>query len=113
MRINWKDRLAQLRKLGGEVEREHAVYFVPGVFFVVLGIMACAAPHLVIAVVAGLLVFCGAALCFLAYKFILFKRKIVGMLRQLSNSRVVIRTTDVENTYEYDASQEGKKIVFH
>lgn len=54
---------------------QYAAFFVPAGFFLLIAVCAVFAPHLVVAAVAAFFLFLGAAASYLAWKFILFKRK--------------------------------------
>ena len=116
MKVKWKAAAKKIRKLKKEINsipRDQALYFVPGVFLVILGLMTCAAPDLFIALVASFFIFCGVSLSVLAWRFIQFRRKVIGVLKQINNSRIVVRTVDMQAASEFDPYLEGKKIVFH
>ena len=116
MKWNWKGRVDELKRLNKamkSISRDQALYFVPGLFFVLLGLMICVAPNLFIAFIASFFIFWGITLVVLAWKVVQFQRKISGILRQINSSRIVVRTVDVRGMSEYDPYLEGKKIVFH
>jgi hypothetical protein len=113
MNNNIRKRFEKIQKEFKSLGKRHAVYFIPGVYFILLGLVTCIAPTLVIGLIAGCFVFCGITLCFLAWKFILFKKKVVRVLSEFNNGRVVIRAVDMPSQEEEDPYAEGKKIVFH
>jgi cytochrome c biogenesis protein ResB len=55
--------------------------FVPGIVFLVLGLAVVFAPRLFLLIMASVLVSIGVGLCFLAWKFIQFRRKLQTLSR--------------------------------
>lgn len=84
--------------------------FIPGLFFITLGILVVLAPRLIIAALAGVLLFVGALLCFLAYKFIQFQKKIVNLSKEME-SKVQFQSFEIRPRHSEEV--ESKKIVFH
>ena len=114
--MSWKTLAKKVKRIKrgiNSIPKDQAVYFMPGMFFVMLGVITCSAPDLFVAFVASFFIFCGVALTFLAWKFVQFHKRVVGILKQINNSRVIVRTVDMQAAPEYDPHLEGKKIVFH
>jgi hypothetical protein len=84
--------------------------FIPGLFFISLGILVVLAPRLVIAALAGILLFVGALLCLFAYKFMQFQKKITSLSKQME-SKVQFQGFEMQSRRGEEA--ETKKIVFH
>lgn len=84
--------------------------FVPGLFFISLGVLVILAPRLIIAALAGLLLFVGALLCFIAYKFIQFQKKVIDLSKQMESK---VRSNSFEIRPNPNNEVEPKKVVFH
>ena len=92
---------------------DNALYFIPTAFFVWLGLMVLIAPNFVIAFVGSFFVFCGIVCAFLAWRFLVFKKKVEHIIREVSG-RVVIQGVDLQDPFgDEEDSAEGKKIVYH
>lgn len=91
-----------------------ALYFVPGAFLVLLSLAMVAMPSVFIFLMAGLFLFSGMACCYAAWRFLLIKKRVEAIFKDLSG-RIVIHGLEIQQD-AYDAEQagaEGKKIVYH
>lgn len=86
--------------------------FIPGVFFVVTGLVAFLAPQLLVAAVAGFFLFVGFCCCFLAWKFVEFKKRFENLVRNFE-ARVIVQNTNPVHYSEDDPEMEMKKVIFH
>jgi hypothetical protein len=88
--------------------------FLPGAFFILLGVVVLTAPRLFFAVLAAMFFFVGFVFCYLAWKFLSFKRQLTGLTRELEGKIQVqafhVRPPDVETS---ETDSDGKKIVYH
>lgn len=84
--------------------------FIPGLFFISLGILVVLAPRLIIGALAGILLFVGALLCLFAYKFIQFQKKITNLSKQMESK---VQFHNFEIRPNRGDNLESKKIVFH
>jgi hypothetical protein len=100
-----KDTLVQRGKL--------SFPFLPGAFFIAVAALVLVAPRLVIAAIAGLLLFVGVMLCFLAWKFLQFKKQITAMTKNLEG-RIQVHQFHVHpGNRDEGGEMDSKKIVFH
>ena len=113
MKIQWKATLKKMKRQVKSLDREQAIYFAPGIFLVILGLMTCAAPDLLVAFIASFFIFCGVFSFFLAWKFVQLKGKIKGVLKQAANAQVIVRTVAVQSTGDSDPYAESKKVILH
>lgn len=86
--------------------------FLPGLFFIALGLLVVFAPRLLIGAVAAVFVFVGLLFCYAAWKVVQFKRKLRTIAKDVESKFGVqgfqIRQPDIEvEPGDY------KKIVFH
>ena len=86
--------------------------FVPGLFFLCLGILVVAAPRLIIAAIAGVLLFVGALLCFIAYKFVQLQKRFTTMSKDME-SRFQMHSFEIRPSPQEKGDVDSKKIVFH
>ena len=112
-KIQWKNRIKKIRRQVRSLEKDQAIYFVPGSFLVILGLMTCAAPDLLVAFIASFFLFCGIFSFLLAWKFVQFKEKVKGVLKQAANAQVVIRTVAMQSAADFDPHAESKKVILH
>lgn len=97
--------------------------FIPGVFFLALGVLALLAPWLVAGVVAAILLFLGAVFSFLAWKVLQLKKRFDAFSRQLQGSIIIQHRTPtsvyvedievIEDGELMDLPRDQKKIVYH
>ena len=111
--------MASERKLWIEYSRENLVKqgtrsfpFLPGVVFLGLGLLVIAAPRLIIAALAGILLFLGALFCFVAWKFIQLKRRFTAMARDLEG-KIQVQAFQVRPRSDESTETDSKKIVYH
>jgi hypothetical protein len=86
--------------------------FLPGLFFIALGLLVVFAPRLLIGAVAAVFVFIGLLFCYAAWKVVQFKRKLRIIAKDVEAKFKVeefqIRQPDIEvDPADY------KKIVVH
>ena len=86
--------------------------FLPGLAFIVLGVLVLFAPRLLIAAVATVLFIIGSLLCFVAWKFVQFKRQLSNLTREL-DGKIQVQAFHVKTADEPLSSADEKKIVFH
>jgi hypothetical protein len=86
--------------------------FLPGLAFILLGLLVLFAPRLLITAVAGLLFLVGGLLCFVAWKFIQFKRQLASLTREL-DGKIQVQAFHVRNSDATVVEVEEKKIVYH
>jgi hypothetical protein len=86
--------------------------FVPGLFFLGLGMLVVFAPRLILAVIASVLLFIGALLCFLAWKFVQLQKRFAAMSKNME-SRFQVSSFEIRPSREERGEPESKKIVFH
>ena len=84
--------------------------FIPGVFFLALGMIVLLAPKFFVAVLASVFFFIGFIFCYAAWKFIQFKRQIVQLTRDL-DGKIQVQAFHVHRP-EGEGSDD-KKIVYH
>lgn len=102
-----------------------ALFFIPGVFLILLGAIAIMAPMLLIAAVSFFLLFFGIFFVFLAVKFLRMKKKFEEMTKQFQG-RVIVQGVEVvdgeteffmdEDELEEELEEEealNKKIILH
>ena len=88
------------------------VPFVPGIGLIVLGAVIFLAPKLFLATIATFFVLLGAACCYIAWKFIAFKRHVTKLAEELHNS-VEIRAFQAQNDDIDITEDDSTKILFH
>lgn len=88
------------------------VPFIPGIGLIILGAVIFLAPKLFLATIATFFVLLGAACCYVAWKFIAFKRHVTKLAEELHNS-VEIRSFHAQNDDIDITDPESKKILFH
>ena len=87
--------------------------FAPGLSLIILGIVVLIAPRLVIAALASILFLVGFVCCYLAWKFIRFKRQLTSFTRDLGG-KIQIRAYQVKSSDDViDVEVDDKKIVYH
>jgi len=91
---------------------DNAFFFLPGILFVLVALVMILNPALIIAAVAGFLLFVGALLCFAAVKFLRFKRQVEKMAEELQ-AKVVVHRSDMEDFSQDNGEEDLKKILFH
>lgn len=88
------------------------VPFAPGLMLILLGIVVLLAPRLVLGAIAFVLLGLGLLLCYVAYKFIVFKRHVQELTKNLEGafpgSGFQGHKKDIDLT-----DLESKKIIFH
>lgn len=86
--------------------------FAPGLMLILLGIVVLAAPRLVLGALAFVLLGLGLLLCYIAYKFVIFKRHVQELTKNFEGS--FPGTTFQTNKKDIDLTDlESKKIIFH
>ncbi|RMG42285.1 MAG: hypothetical protein D6719_06750 [Candidatus Dadabacteria bacterium] len=90
-----------------------ALLFLPGIFLVAVGVVAVLAPRLLIAVLAGLCISVGVVFCYLAWKFLQFKRKVENAVNQFQG-RIFVQGVSVDPMEEiFEALDDEKKFTYH
>jgi protein-S-isoprenylcysteine O-methyltransferase Ste14 len=92
--------------------RKRAIGFLPGAFFLLLGLLVAYVPQLVIGAIATLFVVVGLLLCYAAWKIAQFKRTLRNLASDVESrvhtEGVKLRHPDIELE-----QGEYKKVVFH
>ena len=92
--------------------RGGSLLFVPGVFFVLMGIVALLAPRFILALVAGFFLFMGAVLCVVALKVAQLQKRFAKMARDFEG-RIVVQGVNVVPPTDIQIEPSSKKIVYH
>lgn len=127
--INMPKGNSKFTVLGGRLST--ALFFLPGALLLAMALLIFLAPTLVLTIAAGLLVYFGALLCIVAFKFIQLRNRIKSVMQQvevqaypedsssieLSNTEVVETEGNLEKLQDtilkgYKA-QDYKKIILH
>ena len=93
--------------------------FVPGILLMALALVVVFAPRLLLGALALILFIFGAFLCFLAWKFMQFKRHLTRLSKELEGKFQVqafhVHDGEAQNSdIEVEPGEpEGKKVVFH
>ncbi len=86
--------------------------FIPGLVLIVLGLLVLFAPRLLIAAIATVLFLVGGLLCFVAWKFMQFKRQLTTLARDLEG-RIQVQAFHVKDPKSPFPDDEEKKIIYH
>jgi hypothetical protein len=86
--------------------------FVPGLFFVAMGLCAVVAPQLLVLAMAGFFLFLGASFFFVAWKFIQLKKRFDHLAKNFE-ARVYLQSVRPPQFEEEEAAEEQKKVVYH
>jgi membrane protein implicated in regulation of membrane protease activity len=95
-----------------------ALWFMPGAFFIAIGLSVAFAPQLLMSAVAGFCVFFGFASFGLAWKFIQLKNR-VEKVAQSFETRIMVQAiphgklADPEERVQDLGTVQTKKILFH
>jgi len=95
-----------------------ALWFMPGAFFVMIGVCVAFAPQMLMAAIAGFCVFFGLASFGLAWKFIQLKNR-VEKVAQSFETRIMVqaiphgKVAEPEERTEQLVQPSAKKILFH
>ncbi len=87
--------------------------FVPGALFVCMSVAAVFQPRLLLPLAALLLLFCGVALTFGAWKVLQLKGKVQGILKHVEGRLVIQGVSPQELFDESQGPESSKKIVLH
>lgn len=89
---------------------------VPGLFLVLLGVVALIAPRFILALVAGFCLFVGALLCLVAFKIAQLQKRFARMAREFEG-RIVVHGVDVvrpgDVVQDINVEPISKKIIYH
>lgn len=88
------------------------VPFVPGVGLILLGALIFLAPKFFLAAIAMFFVLLGVACCYIAWKFMSFKKRVQKMAEQFQSS-VDINAFNIQNDDIDITESDSKKILFH
>ena len=88
------------------------VPFVPGVGLILLGALIFLAPKFFLAAIAMFFIFLGVACCYIAWKFLSFKKQVQKMAQEFHDS-VERHTFTVQNDDIDISESDTKKILFH
>ena len=87
--------------------------FIPGIGLVLLGAIIFLAPKFFLVAISTFLILVGAMCCYIAWKFVSFKRQVTKLAEEFQNS-VEIRAFQVQNHDDIDITDtDTKKILFH
>jgi len=87
--------------------------FMPGIGLILLGAIVFLAPKFFLAAIGTFFVLLGVAACYIAWKFMSFKRHVSKLAEELHNS-VDIRAFKVQNSDDIDITEtDSKKIYYH
>jgi hypothetical protein len=103
----FKAKLSLLKKYG--------VFFVPGVFSVLVSLGILIMPEAAVIFGAAFFLFLGIILVYGAYKFLTIKTKVETMTRDLSG-QIIIHSMNLQDPLDFDFDDEetaGKKIIYH
>lgn len=92
--------------------------FVPGLFFLVIGIATVVAPQLLVSLIASFFLFAGFLLCLLAWKVMSWRQRFEKFARGVEGKIILHTSADREGfeALKKGAEREsdtGKKIVIH
>lgn len=89
------------------------VPFMPGVGLILLGAVIFLAPKFFLAAVAAFFVLLGVAACYVAWKFMAFKRQVSKMAQEFQHN-VEVRAFQVQNHDDIDITElDSKKTYYH
>jgi hypothetical protein len=86
--------------------------FIPGLAFILLGLLVLFAPRLLVAAIATVLFLIGGLLCFVAWKLGQFKRQLTNLARDL-DGRIQVQAFHVKEPRTNVADEDEKKIIYH
>jgi hypothetical protein len=90
-----------------------SVPFMPGVGLIILGAIIFLAPKFFLAAVATFFVLVGVAACYVAWKFMSFKRQVTKLAQEFQHT-VDIRAFQVQNHDDIDITDiDTKKTYYH
>ncbi len=89
------------------------VPFIPGLGLILLGAVVFLAPKFFLAAIGAFFLLLGIAACYIAWKFLSFKRQVSKLAEEFQNS-VDIRAFKVQNSDDIDITEpDSKKIYYH
>jgi Flp pilus assembly protein TadB len=89
------------------------VPFVPGVGLILLGAIIFLAPKFFLAAIGTFFVLLGVGACYIAWKFMSFKRRVSKLAEEFQNG-VDIGSFKVQNSDDIDITEpDSKKIYYH
>ena len=87
--------------------------FMPGIGLILLGAIIFLAPRFFLAAIGTFFVLLGIAACYIAWKFMSFKRQVAKLAEEFQNG-VDIRAFQVQNSDDIDITEpDSKKIYYH
>jgi hypothetical protein len=90
-----------------------SVPFMPGIGLILLGAVIFFAPKFFLAAVATFFVLLGVAACYVAWKFLSFKRQVTKMAQEFQHN-VEVRAFQVQNHDDIDITElDNKKTYYH
>lgn len=104
--IDWIGRIKERIK---EVRSGEPLFFLPGIFFMLMGFGLVFAPRILIAALACFFISCGGLFCLVVRKLLLFKRRILPMLKGIEG-QVLIHKPQLT---EAPRGSEEKKVLIH
>jgi Flp pilus assembly protein TadB len=89
------------------------VPFIPGIGLILLGAIIFLAPKFFLAAIGTFFVLLGIGACYIAWKFMAFKRQVSKLAEEFQNS-VDVRSFQVQNSDDIDITEtDSKKIYYH
>jgi hypothetical protein len=90
-----------------------SVPFMPGIGLILLGAVIFLAPKFFLAAVAAFFVLIGVAACYIAWKFLSFKKQVSKLAEEFQHS-VEVRAFHVQNNDDIDITEiNNKKTYLH
>jgi hypothetical protein len=90
-----------------------SVPFMPGIGLILLGAVIVLAPKFFLAAVAAFFILLGVAACYIAWKFLAFKRQVSRLAEEFQNS-VDVKAFHVQNNDDIDITEiDNKKTYLH
>lgn len=91
---------------------QESIAFIPGVFFILMGLATLIAPNFFIGLLAGFFLFLGAIMCFCGWKIVRLRQRFVKLAREFEG-RIIIQGVDLSPQFEQEEYREAKKIILH
>ncbi|MBN8550591.1 MAG: hypothetical protein J0M12_14845 [Deltaproteobacteria bacterium] len=92
--------------------RSNGLWLAPGLFFILIGLVALIAPRLVIIAVASVFFFIGTVVCILGWKLMQLKSRVEKMAQQFQG-QIIVQGVNLQPDVQVEPESDQKKIVFH
>ena len=86
--------------------------FMPGLLLLLLGAVILIAPRFVMAVFAMFFIFLGVLFCYLAWKFMRFRKQLSSLTREL-DGRIQVQAFHIRTPDTEPVEPDSKKIIYH